>query len=136
MAIGLSNLSVPKLTPLATIRREVSLRSGCGSTQRNKVQGVGVHGVAASNGCATAPPLGPRLPGLGCAFAPGRGRPLQVQAQEPRSGPGGSHSARLTLAFLPEDRELAVNAMQRLKTLLLRYGVQVDSIVVPGEQST
>ncbi|MDB5045063.1 MAG: hypothetical protein JWQ08_1113 [Deinococcus sp.] len=63
-------------------------------------------------------------------------RPLQVQAQEPRSGPGGSHSARLTLAFLPEDRELAVNAMQRLKTLLLRYGVQVDSIVVPGEQST
>lgn len=62
-------------------------------------------------------------------------RPLQVQAQEPRSGPGDS-SARLTLAFLPEDRELAVNAMQRLKTLLLRYGVQVDSIAVPSEQNT
>ncbi|MDB5044796.1 MAG: hypothetical protein JWQ08_846 [Deinococcus sp.] len=56
-------------------------------------------------------------------------RPLQVQAQEPRPG----HSARLTLAFLPADREQAVIAMQRLKTLLLRYGVQVDSIVVPGE---
>jgi hypothetical protein len=59
-------------------------------------------------------------------------RPLQVQAQEPRPG----HTARLTLAFLPRDRELAVNAMQRLKTLLLRYGVQVDSIVVPGEQNS
>ncbi|UQN07358.1 hypothetical protein [Deinococcus sp. QL22] len=56
-------------------------------------------------------------------------RPLQVQAEEPRPG----HSARLTLAFFPADRELALNAMQRLKTLLLRYGVQVDSIVVPGE---
>ena len=56
-------------------------------------------------------------------------RPLQVQAEEPRPG----HSARLTLAFLPADRELAITAMQRLKTLLLRYAVQVDSIVVPGE---
>ncbi|MFB9990743.1 hypothetical protein ACFFLM_01905 [Deinococcus oregonensis] len=59
-------------------------------------------------------------------------RPLQVQAEEPRPG----HSARLTLAFLPVDREVALNAMQRLKTLLLRYGVQVDSIVVPGEQES
>lgn len=56
-------------------------------------------------------------------------RPLQVQAQEPRPG----HSARLTLAFLPGDRAAAVQAMQRLKTVLLRYGVQIDSVHVPGE---
>jgi hypothetical protein len=59
-------------------------------------------------------------------------RPLQVQAEEPRPG----HNARLTLAFLPANREQAVTAMQRLKTLLLRYGVQVDSIVVPGEAAS
>ena len=56
-------------------------------------------------------------------------RPLQVQAQEPRPG----SSARLTLAFLPQDRDAAVQAMQRLKTVLLRYGVQIDSVHVPGE---
>ena len=56
-------------------------------------------------------------------------RPLQVQAQEPRPGV----SARLTLAFLPGDRAAAVSAMQRLKTVLLRYGVQIDSVHVPGE---
>ncbi|GHF34323.1 hypothetical protein HNQ07_000149 [Deinococcus metalli] len=57
------------------------------------------------------------------------GRPLQVQAQEPRAG----QPARLTLVFLPEHRMAAVAAMQRLKTVLLRHGVQVDSIRVPGD---
>jgi hypothetical protein len=56
-------------------------------------------------------------------------RPLQVQAQEPRPGT----PARLTLVFWPRDRTRAVAAMQRLKTLLLRYGVQVDSVEVPGQ---
>lgn len=54
-------------------------------------------------------------------------RPLQVQAQEPRPG----FPARLTLVFAPHQRTLAVGAMQRLKTLLLRHGVQVDSVHVP-----
>ncbi|WP_309570163.1 hypothetical protein [Deinococcus sp.] len=58
------------------------------------------------------------------------GRPLQVQAQEPRTG----QPARLTLVFLPEHRQTAVDAMQRLKTILLRHQVQVDSIHVPGER--
>ncbi len=56
-------------------------------------------------------------------------KPLQVQAQEPRPG----QSARLILGFYPEGRTQAAQASQRLKTLLLRYGVQVDSIHVPGE---
>lgn len=56
------------------------------------------------------------------------GRPLQIQAQEPRPG----LSARLTLAFRRQDRTRAVAAMQRLKTLLLRHGVQVASVRVPG----
>ncbi len=55
---------------------------------------------------------------------PAFARPLQVQAQPPRDGQSG----RLTLAFLPDDRARAVSAMQRLKTIILRYGVQVDSI--------
>lgn len=55
------------------------------------------------------------------------GRPLQVQAQEPRPGV----SARLTLVFLEAQRPQAVQATQRLKTVLLRYGVQVDSISAP-----
>ncbi|GGK97709.1 hypothetical protein [Deinococcus radiotolerans] len=55
-------------------------------------------------------------------------RPLQVQAQEPRAG----QPARLIVAFRPEDRERAISATQRLKTVLLRFGVQVDSIHVPG----
>lgn len=58
------------------------------------------------------------------------GRPLQVQAQEPRPG----QAARLTLVFGDGQRSLALNAMQRLKTLLLRHGVQVDSVRVPGER--
>lgn len=58
------------------------------------------------------------------------GRPLQVQAQEPRPG----QAARLTLVFGDGQRALALNAMQRLKTLLLRHGVQVDSVRVPGER--
>ncbi|WP_233554533.1 MULTISPECIES: hypothetical protein [Deinococcus] len=56
-------------------------------------------------------------------------KPLQVQAREPRAGQAGA----LTLVFHPEARSQAVAAMQRLKTILLRYGVQVDSVVVPGE---
>lgn len=56
-------------------------------------------------------------------------KPLQVQAEEPRAG----GSARLTLAFYPEHRIAAIHAMQRLKTILLRYGVQVDSVVVPQD---
>ena len=55
-------------------------------------------------------------------------KPLQIQAQEPRAG----SPARLIVAFGPEERPRAVAAMQRLKTLLLRYGVQVDSVQVPG----
>ena len=56
-------------------------------------------------------------------------KPLQVQAREPRSGQPGA----LTLVFHPEARSQAIAAMQRLKTILLRYDVQVDSVVVPGE---
>lgn len=52
-------------------------------------------------------------------------KPLQVQAQEPR----GEVPGRLTLVFTPAERARAVTAMQRLKTILLRYGVQVDSVV-------
>ena len=55
-------------------------------------------------------------------------RPLQLQAQPPKSGEVG----RLTIAFEPQDRTKAIAAMQRLKTIILRYGVQVDSIRVPG----
>ncbi len=54
-------------------------------------------------------------------------KPLQVQAQEPRPG----QPARLTLAFHPEGRTQAVQATQQLKTILLRYGVQVDTVHVP-----
>ncbi|MDR6220681.1 hypothetical protein [Deinococcus soli (ex Cha et al. 2016)] len=59
---------------------------------------------------------------------PAFARPLQVQAQPPQPG----YSARLTLVFRLADRELAVGAMQRLKTVLLRYGVQVDTVRIPG----
>lgn len=55
--------------------------------------------------------------------------PLQVQVLEPRSGVDG----QVTLAFLPKDREKASQAVQRLKTILLRYGAQVDHIRMPGE---
>lgn len=57
------------------------------------------------------------------------GRPLQVQAQEPRP----LQPARLTLVFRPEHRQVALDAMQRLKTILLRHSVQVDSIHGPGQ---
>ena len=57
-------------------------------------------------------------------------RPLQIQVTEPRAGEPG----RLTLAFAPADRPLALTAMQRLKTILLRYGVQVDSVWTPGSE--
>ena len=60
------------------------------------------------------------------------GKPLQIQAQEPRPGA----SARLTLAFRRQDRTRAVAAMQRLKTLLLRHGVQVDSVRGPSPDPT
>ncbi|WP_104991657.1 hypothetical protein [Deinococcus sp. NW-56] len=60
---------------------------------------------------------------------PAFARPLAVQAQEPRPG----QEARLTLVFAPGERTRAVAAMQRLKTVLLRYGVQVDSVRVPGD---
>lgn len=59
---------------------------------------------------------------------PAFARPLQVQAQPPQPG----RSARLTLVFHPADRGRAVGATQRLKTVLLRYGVQVDTVHVPG----
>lgn len=51
-------------------------------------------------------------------------KPLQLLAQPPKGGEAG----RLTIAFEDEDREQAVQATQRLKTIILRYGVQVDSI--------
>ncbi|AWN24698.1 hypothetical protein DKM44_13975 [Deinococcus irradiatisoli] len=57
-------------------------------------------------------------------------RPLKVRASEPRPGVPGM----LTLAFLPADRERAGQAVQRLKTILLRYGAQVDQIRLPGER--
>lgn len=56
-------------------------------------------------------------------------RPLQIRVEEPRSGQPG----RLTLAFAPADRALAVAATQRLKTILLRYGVQVDTVRIPPQ---
>ncbi|WP_027460440.1 hypothetical protein [Deinococcus murrayi] len=60
---------------------------------------------------------------------PAFARPLALEAREPRPG----QDARLTLVFAPGERTRAVAAMQRLKTVLLRYGVQVDSVRVPGE---
>jgi len=60
---------------------------------------------------------------------PAFAKPLQVQAQPPR--PLSDDPAALTLVFAPEDRERAVSAMQRLKTIMLRYGVQIDSIWTP-----
>lgn len=73
---------------------------------------------------------------------PAFARPLQVQAEPPRPQPHGSQppenvtgaalsGATLTLVFGPEDRDAALNAMQRLKTILLRYGVQIDSVWTP-----
>ena len=73
---------------------------------------------------------------------PAFARPLQVQAEPPRPQlpglqPSGSvtgaalSGAVLTLVFRSEDRQTALDAMQRLKTILLRYGVQIDSIWTP-----
>ncbi|TSA83858.1 hypothetical protein FNU79_11575 [Deinococcus detaillensis] len=56
--------------------------------------------------------------------------PLQVRVLEPRSGIDG----QVTLAFLPQDREKASAAVQRLKTILLRYGAQVDHIRMPDKE--
>lgn len=58
---------------------------------------------------------------------PAFARPLQVQAQPPKAG----QEAALTLVFGPEERERAGAAMQRLKTIMLRYGVQIDSVRMP-----
>ena len=63
---------------------------------------------------------------------PAFAKPLQVQAQPPRPASGDvEETAPLTLVFAPEHRDLAVSAMQRLKTIMLRYGVQIDSIWTP-----
>ena len=61
-------------------------------------------------------------------------RPLRVRATEPRPGADGQAGTdgQLTLAFVEADRERALAAMQRLKTILLRYGSQVDAVRVPG----
>lgn len=71
---------------------------------------------------------------------PAFARPLQVQAEPPRPQrsrlqPSGAAltGAALTLVFGPEDRQAALSAMQRLKTILLRYGVQIDSVWTPEE---
>ena len=66
---------------------------------------------------------------------PAFARPLQVQAQPPRPAAAGesAQSGALTLVFGDEDRERAMAAMQRLKTILLRYGVQIDSIWTPDD---
>lgn len=59
-------------------------------------------------------------------------KPLQIQATEPRTGVNGAQvSAALAIVFYAGHRSRAVNAMQRLKTVLLRHGIQVDSIHVP-----
>jgi hypothetical protein len=62
------------------------------------------------------------------AFSP----PLQVIAQPP-SAPATQNIqvASLTLVFGPEANDLALAAMQRLKTIMLRYDVQIDSIWTP-----
>ena len=54
-------------------------------------------------------------------------RPLQIQGQP-------SEDAALTLVFDEADRAQAIAAMQRLKTIMLRYGVQIDSIRLPGDE--
>jgi hypothetical protein len=55
--------------------------------------------------------------------------PLSVQAQPPTLKP--TAAGTLTLVFAPEDRNRAVAAMQRLKTIMLRYDVQIDSVWTP-----
>ncbi|GGR21554.1 hypothetical protein [Deinococcus ruber] len=57
-------------------------------------------------------------------------RPLQVQAQPPKPAQVGRppEDAALTLVFDEAGRAQAIAAMQRLKTIMLRYGVQIDSV--------
>ena len=55
---------------------------------------------------------------------PAFSKPLQVLAQPPK----GEDPGRLTIAFENENRTQAVQATQRLKTIMLRYAIQVDSI--------
>jgi hypothetical protein len=62
---------------------------------------------------------------------PAFARPLQVLAQPPT--PGGDTVGTLTLVFGTPQKQLALAAMQRLKTIMLRYGVQIDSVWTPQE---
>ncbi|ULH16805.1 hypothetical protein MF271_09650 [Deinococcus sp. KNUC1210] len=57
-------------------------------------------------------------------------RPLQIQAQPPKPAQPGQppQDASLTLVFDEAGRAQAIAAMQRLKTIMLRYGVQIDSV--------
>lgn len=54
-------------------------------------------------------------------------RPLQIQVRAPQ----GAAAGQLTIAFAPAGRDRAVSAMQRLKTLMLRHGLQVDDVRLP-----
>lgn len=51
-------------------------------------------------------------------------RPLSVQASEPQEG----SPAALLLTFPPAHEEQGNQAVQRLKTVLLRYNIQIDSV--------
>ena len=62
-------------------------------------------------------------------------RPLPARFRSRPSRPGQpSEDAALTLVFDEADRAQAIAAMQRLKTIMLRYGVQIDSIRLPGDE--
>ena len=65
---------------------------------------------------------------------PAFARPLQVQVQPPGRDGQQSGPALLTLAYAPEEQVLALQATQRLKTILLRYGVQIDSVWTPSPE--
>ena len=54
-------------------------------------------------------------------------KPLQLLVRAPTDGQPG----QLTIAFEQQDQAAALRAMQRLKTVLLRYAVQVDSVSPP-----
>lgn len=58
-------------------------------------------------------------------------KPLKVQASEPREG----QAAGLLLTFPPDHKEIGHQAVQRLKTLLLRYGIQIDSVEQQGPKN-
>lgn len=55
-------------------------------------------------------------------------KPLQVQIQAPHGGEPGE----VTIAFHPELRTRALQAVQRFKGIMLDHGVQVDSYSVPA----